>query len=184
LLKLIGPSFVISHSAGATYPILWSDECPDLIVGNVNLEAGNTPFQSLVGNATVPAVGRTRSRPWGLTNTPLHYDPPITNSSDLDPVMVGPDTLALRSCFLQGGTVYKLPNVNKVKYVLFTAEASPHITYDHCMIDYLKQVGGNPEWIKLGDIGIHGNGHFVFLEKNSLQIVQVVGDWLKNHTKY
>ena len=39
------------------------------------------------------------------------------------------------------------------------------------------------EWIKLGDIGIHGNGHFSFLEKNNLQIAAVVESWIKeaNH---
>jgi hypothetical protein len=184
LLKLIGPSFVISHSGSAVYAIHWSDQCPDLIVGNVNLEPSSLPFQSLIGNATVPAVGRTRSRPWGLTTQKLNYSPAITNASLLNPVEVGQDNLANRSCFFQGGpTIYTLPNVNKVPYVAFTAEASPHITYDHCVIEYLKQVGGNPEWIKLSDLGIHGNGHFSYLEKNNLQVVAALGGWMKNHTK-
>lgn len=182
LLKLIGPSFTISHSIGSTYPILISDECPDFVMGSVNLEAGNTPFQSYVGNSTVPAVGRTSARPWGLTTTKLGYEPAITNSSDLDPISVGNDTAGLRSCLLQSEPAHQLPNIAKVPYVLVTGEASPHITYDHCMINFLEQAGVSPDWIKLGDLGINGNGHFLFLEKNNLEIAEVVHQWISNQT--
>lgn len=183
LLNLIGPSFLISHSIGSTYPILLSDECPDLIRGSINLEPGNTPFESYVGNSTVPAVGRTTGgRPWGLTTTPLKYVPAITNSSELGPVTVGIDTTGLRSCLQQSAPAHQLPNVAKVPYVLITGEASPHITYDHCMVAFLTQAGVDPDWIKLGDIGIHGNGHFLYLEKNNLEIAAVVEKWIHNTT--
>ena len=32
--------------------------------------------------------------------------------------------------------------------------------------------------VKLADLGIHGNGHFMMLEKNSLEIAAVIADWL------
>jgi len=35
------------------------------------------------------------------------------------------------------------------------------------------------EWIKLGEIGIHGNDHLSFLEKNNLQIAAVVESLIK-----
>jgi hypothetical protein len=54
-----------------------------------------------------------------------------------------------------------------------------HITYDHCIIDYLKQVGADPEWIKLSDIGIKGNAHFMHLEKNNGEVAGVVLDWIE-----
>jgi pimeloyl-ACP methyl ester carboxylesterase len=178
LLSLIGPSYTICHSAGCTYTALMSDQCPDLLVANLNLEPGNIPFQSLVGNATVPAVGRTRSRPWGLTNTKITYNPPVTNAStDLKVVEVGVDTPALRSCFLQSNasTIRTLPQIAKVPYVMFTAANSPHITYDHCFVSYLAQAGvPDVTWIKFGDLGIQGNGHFFYIELNNLQLAAVV----------
>ena len=33
-------------------------------------------------------------------------------------------------------------------------------------------------FIKLADLGIHGNGHMMMLEKNSDQVAQVIADWL------
>ncbi|KAE9367685.1 alpha/beta-hydrolase [Stipitochalara longipes BDJ] len=171
LLSLIGPSFLVSHSIGAIHPILLSDECPSLVVGNVNLEPGNIPFESYVGNAT-SSVGRTAARPFGLTVTNLNYDPPISNYTDLITETVAEDTLALRSCIQQSNstanyTIHTLPNVAKVPYVAFTGEASPHITYDHCVMNYLNQVGVNTNWIKMADVGVHGNARFGYLELNN-----------------
>jgi hypothetical protein len=60
-----------------------------------------------------------------------------------------------------------------------TGEASVHITYDHCAIDFLKQAGGKPEWIKLSEWGIKGNGHFLHVEKNNLQIAGLVDAWIR-----
>jgi hypothetical protein len=182
LLELLGPSFTISHSIGASYPILFSDQCPELMLGNVNIEPGNIPFESYVGNATVPAVGRTASRPWGLTNTPLTYSPPITDPSQLQTITVGNDTAGLRSCILQTNPPHTLPNIAKVPYVAITGEASPHITYDQCIINFLKQAGASPDWIKLGNLGIHGNGHFSYLEKNNLDVAAVAEQWIANRT--
>ncbi|CAD0100068.1 unnamed protein product, partial [Aureobasidium mustum] len=180
LLSLIGPSFLISHSIGALHPLLLSNDCPSLVAGNVNLEPGNIPFQSYVGNAT-SSVGRTSARPWGMTNTHVTYDPAISNSSELTYELVGDDTPAKRSCYMQTGTIHKLTEIAKVKYVALTGSASPHITYEHCVIDFLQQAGVAAEWIKLADRGITGNGHFSYLEKNSPQIAGVVHEWIQTN---
>ncbi|ESZ97760.1 hypothetical protein SBOR_1842 [Sclerotinia borealis F-4128] len=183
LLHLIGPSFLISHSIGAIHPIVISDECPDLVLGNVNLEPGNIPFESYTGNAT-SSVGRTTTRPFGLTVSNLNYDPPISNYTDLITETVGEDTLERRSCIQQSSTaenytIHTLPNIAKVPYVAFTGEASPHITYEHCIIQYLNQVGVKANWIKMADVGVHGNAHFGFLEKNNVEYFKVVESWIK-----
>ncbi|KAL5115537.1 hypothetical protein ACEQ8H_006600 [Pleosporales sp. CAS-2024a] len=171
LLSMIGQSYTVCHSAGCTYTAIWSDACPDLLRANINLEPGNLPFTSLIGNATVPGVGRTAARPCGLTYTPLQFDPPVTNCSSIATVEVGPDDRANRSCILQTGTIHKLTQLSKVPYIMITSEASPHITYDHCFVDFFNQMGlTNFQWVKLADIGIKGNAHFMFLEKNNLDI--------------
>jgi hypothetical protein len=43
---------------------------------------------------------------------------------------------------------------------------------------FLKQAGVDNDFIPLPDIGIHGNSHYLMLEKNSMQIAGVVADWL------
>ena len=182
LLSIIGKSFLISHSIGALYPILLSDECPDLIAGNLNLDPATIPFESNYGSIDSPNAGRTPSRKWGLTDTPLTYSPPAKRPEDLKPVRVGNDSAATRSCLLQSDPPRSLPKINRVPYVAITGEASQHATYDHCVLDYLRQAGGKPEWIKLAKIGIKGNGHFGYLEKNSEQIARVAEKWLQRHS--
>jgi hypothetical protein len=58
---------------------------------------------------------------------------------------------------------------------MVTGEASPHITYDHCFVEYFKQMGiTNYQWVKLADVGIRGNAHFLFLEKNNREIAAAI----------
>ena len=188
LLSLIGASNLLCHSNGCAYTALMSDQCPELVNANFNLEPGNLPFQSLIGNSTVPSVGRSRSRPYGLTNTPITYDPPVANATtDLITVEVGPDTPGNRSCFLQSpdSPIHTLTQISKVPYIMFTAANSPHITYDHCFVSYLAQAGvPDVTWIKFGDLGIQGNAHFSFIEENNLELAAVVeGEIAKRDSK-
>ena len=182
LLSIIGRSFLVSHSIGAIHPILLSDQCPDLIAGNLNLEPTTVPFESIFGGPSSPNAGRAPARKWGLTNTPLNYFPAASSPDDLKPVRVGPDSAATRSCLQQSEPARKLPNINKVPYVALTGEASQHAGYDHCIVNYLQQAGGNPEWIRLEEIGIRGNGHFGYLERNSEQIARVAERWFQRHS--
>lgn len=50
--------------------------------------------------------------------------------------------------------------------------------YDRCTIKFLEQAGVNVEWLRLEDVGIRGNGHMFFLEKNSEEIAEVLERWL------
>lgn len=179
LLELIGPAFLVSHSIGALHPVLLSNDCPDLVAGNINLEPATIPFESYTGNTT-SSVGRTSARPWGLTNTPITYYPAISNYTELQTVTVGNDTLALRSCIMQAEPARTLPEIAKVPYVALTGSASPHITYDQCVINYLRQAGVAAEWIKMADRGIYGNGHFGYLELNSERYFEVVHEWIQS----
>ena len=43
---------------------------------------------------------------------------------------------------------------------------------------YLTQAGVRNAMIRLGDVGIHGNGHMMMLEQNSDDIAAVMRDWL------
>jgi uncharacterized metal-binding protein len=59
-----------------------------------------------------------------------------------------------------------------------TSEASYHAPYDHCTVKYLQQAGVKPSYIRLADIGIHGNSHVMMPEKNSKEIAGVIAAWL------
>ena len=62
--------------------------------------------------------------------------------------------------------------------LVVTGEASYHASYDHCTVKYLQQAGVRSTWIKLTDVGIHGNGHMMMLEKNNRDIAALMSDWL------
>lgn len=176
LLSIIGPSYTISHSAGAIYPILLSNDCGQHVAGNINLESATTPFYF----PSTGSLSGTVTRPWGLTNTPIDYVPAVSDASELVTVEVGNSTLGHRSCYLQKEPARQLPKIAAVKYLLITSEASVHATYDHCIIAYLNQTGGSPDWIHLAERGIHGNGHFMHLEKNNQEIADVVLGWIES----
>ncbi|KAH6642243.1 Alpha/Beta hydrolase protein [Boeremia exigua] len=179
LLSLIGPSYLFSHSLGALYPILLSNDCPENVAGNINLEHSTQPFWNY--GLTIDSGSATR--PWGLTNTPLDYEPPVADPSELQQIIVGNDTLARRNCHLQAEPARKLPKIASVPYLCLTGEASVHATYDHCVIDFLEQAGGSPDWIKLAERNITGNGHFMHIEKNNMKIAMVIEDWIQGGTK-
>jgi len=79
---------------------------------------------------------------------------------------------------MQTSPARQLSNLGKVPILVLTSEASYHTTYDHCTVKYLEQVGLHPTWIKLADVGIHGNGHMMMLEKNNFEIANVMSRWL------
>lgn len=67
LLSLIGePAYVVSHSIGARVPLVMSNDCPDLMAGNINVEGTTIPFWSYGWG-----LGGSRTNPWGLSLTPL-----------------------------------------------------------------------------------------------------------------
>ena len=63
--------------------------------------------------------------------------------------------------------------------MIVTSEASFHAPYDYCTVNYLVQAGVKVQWLNLPEVGIHGNAHFMFMELNSLDIVQQVEPWIE-----
>src|SRR5207249_11801915 len=84
----------------------------------------------------------------------------------------------MSKCWLKNSQGRQLPKLQKITIVIMTAEASYHAPYDQCTVKYQEQAGVHPTWIKLADIGIHGNGHMMMLEKNNLDIAAVISTWL------
>jgi pimeloyl-ACP methyl ester carboxylesterase len=81
-------------------------------------------------------------------------------------------------CWAQQEPARKLANLQNTPVLIVTSEASYHASYDHCTVRYLAQAGVKSTFIRLPDVGIHGNGHMMMLEKNSDAIAKVMADWL------
>jgi len=181
LLDRIGPAIVLTHSQSGAFGWPVADRRPDLVKAIVAVEPNGPPFFD-VTNVPAPEWFRdsaTQTRPWGVTAVPLSYAPPANNTSDLAILrQEKPDAPDLTKCWLQKSQARQLPNLQKIPILIMTAEASYHAPYDHCTVKYLEQAGVHSTWIKLADIGIHGNGHMMMLEKNNLDIAAVISTWL------
>lgn len=62
-----------------------------------------------------------------------------------------------------------------------SAEASYHAVYDHCTVAYLLQAGVDVEFLELAKVGVHGNGHMMFLELNNLEVAGKILPWIDHH---
>jgi pimeloyl-ACP methyl ester carboxylesterase len=182
LLQKIGPAILLTHSQSGAFGWPVADARPDLVKAILAIEPSGPPFFD-IQNVSAPEWFRydaTKTRPWGVTADPLSYTPPAANASDLEIVQQdksdGPD---LSRCWMQKEPARRLSNLQKVPILILTSEASYHAPYDHCTVKYLEQSGVHTTWIKLSDIGIHGNGHMMMLEKNNLEIAAVLSRWLE-----
>jgi pimeloyl-ACP methyl ester carboxylesterase len=181
LLEKIGPAILLTHSQSGAFGWPVADARPDLVKAILAVEPSGPPFFD-IQNVRAPEWFRyapTKARPWGVTADPLAYSPPAANASDLEIVQQEkPDGPDLSTCWMQKEPARQLPNLQKVPILVLSSEASYHASYDHCTVKYLEQAGVPTMWIRLGDVGIHGNGHMMMLEKNNLEIAAVLSRWL------
>jgi pimeloyl-ACP methyl ester carboxylesterase len=179
LLDKIGSSILISHSQGGPYGWGIGDSRPNLVKALVALEPEGPTFENQI-QRTGPA------RPYGITTTPILYSPPVNLTADptaFSTVRIFPNDTNLASCLLQTEPAKQIVNLKKFPILMYTTEASYHAFYDHCTYEYLKQAGVNPDWLQLKDIGIHGNAHFSFMEKNNMEIVPLLDMWIRRAVK-
>jgi len=182
LLDKIGPAIVVTHSQGGPFGWKLADARPHLVKALVALESEGPPFESYAAAPFDPSYIRpaaNRNRPFGLTLLPLAYEPPIgSDASLLARKNISAPNANLSSCILQAAPARKLANLSKVPVLFVTAEASYHAVYDHCTVAFLRQAGVEVEFLELGKVGIHGNGHFMFMELNNLVVAERVYQWL------
>lgn len=173
LLKKIGPAVLISHSQGGLIPWAIADVVPDLVKAIVSIEPTGPPFED-----AVTSTGKTR--PYGITNIPITYSPaPENTTAPLETQVVRNTEPGLDHCIIQASPARQLVNLKNIPVLVESSESSYHVVYDGCTVQFLKQAGVSAEWLKLGDIGIHGNGHLHFMEKNSDEIAAVLEKWIK-----
>jgi pimeloyl-ACP methyl ester carboxylesterase len=177
LLDKIGPAIVLTHSQSGSFGWLIADARPKLVKGIIAIEPAGPPFEATI-------IGTGRTRPWGPTDIPITYDPPVKDPSEIaierEAQPDGPD---LFTCWMQKAPARQLPNLKGIPVMIMASEASYHQAYDHCTAKYLEQAGVKTEYIRLQDKGIHGNGHMVMIEKNNLDIAHVIDEWVVKNVK-
>ena len=179
LIDKVGLCVLFVHSQSGPYGWVAGDSRPKLVKGIVAIEPEGPPF------VQVPGIGG-KARIDGVTRLPLLYDPPVVNiSRDLQTVQLPPPPgkeILYIPCTVQAAPPRKLVNLARVPVALVTGEASYHAPYDWCTIEYFKQTGVKATWLDLGRLGVKGDGHFVFLEKNNLASAKLVLDWILTNT--
>ncbi|HTC63172.1 MAG TPA: hypothetical protein VK709_10045 [Candidatus Saccharimonadales bacterium] len=177
LLDLINqPVILLLHSGVSTSGWELADARPKLIKGIVAAEPVAPPIEEA-------ERGRTGSgRLWGLTNLPVHYDPPIKDASELQTVRQdkadGPDLIP---CWVQKEPAHKLVNLESIPVLDVSGEASYHRPYSHCIAKWLNQAGVKTTYVNLEDVGLSGNGHIMMAEKNSAAISKFLESWIEKN---
>jgi hypothetical protein len=115
---------------------------------------------------------------------PLHYDPPISSPSELK-VHLKPSTrLDEVGCYVQDEPAHKLVSYEGLRVLSISAEGTYHRVFDACMPEWLNQAGAKDDFIRLEDVGIHGNMHEMFLDRNSDVIIKWIDDWLNKNINH
>ena len=180
LLDRIGPAVLLTHSQSGTFHWPIADARPKLVKAIIAVEPNGPPvYETEFKGAPEWFADMGKKKSSGLGEVPLTYDPPLKPGEELAFVKQDqPDRPDLVRCWQQQEPARKLKNLAGIPIVIVMSEASYHAAYDHCTANYLTQAGVQNSMIKLGEIGINGNGHMMMLEKNSDDIAAVMRDWL------
>jgi len=177
LLDRIGqPVILLLHSGVSSSGWELADARPKLIKAIVAAEPVAPPIENAERGSTGPG------RLWGLTNLPVHYDPPIKEASELQTVRQekadGPDLIP---CWIQKEPARKLVNLVGIPVLDVSGEASYHRPYSHCIAKWLNQAGVKTTYVNLEDVGLRGNGHIMLAEKNSTEIAKYLQSWIQKN---
>ena len=167
LVDRIGPCILLTHAFGGFFGWGVADRRPNLVRGIFCMEINGNPFAAQLR--------------WGLTASPMTYDPPVTDPSQFQLVdrALPPDSPRpiVPTYKLQAEPAHKWKNLRGIPIGWLTSEfgagGSPISN-----VEFLKQVGCSAEMVRLRDYGIVGNGNLMLLEKNNHEVFGVVRDWL------
>ncbi len=179
LMDLIGQPVVLLLHSGVG-PIGWGavDLRPKLVKAILAPEPLSPPIEDAERGRTGPA------RLWGLTNRPVHYDPPVSDPKELHPVREDKaDGPGLIPCWVQQEPAHKLVNFVGIPVLNLSGSASYHRPYAHCTAKWIIQAGGKATYVRLEDVGLPGNGHQMMSEKNSAGIAKYMMDWLEKNAR-
>lgn len=172
LLDKIGPAILLTHSQAGLLGWAIGEARPDRVKAIIALEPSGPPFHNV-------SPGNPKARAFGLTDIPLTYDPPLEKGESLrveqEKQSAGEGLIA---CTLQQAPARQLVHFQGIPVMILVGEASYHAPYDHCTAAYLAQAGVKTDFVRLEEVGVRGNGHMSMLEKNNLQVADVIMKWV------
>lgn len=173
------PVIILSHSQGGPAGWLLADARPNQVKAIVTVEPAAPPIKG-VDTAKLAYNNGGGGLSWGVTSSPIHYDPPIQNPSELQVMLEEKSDIPgdVVACYVQKEPARKLVNLEKIPVVYLSSEGGYHREYDHCIPKWLNQAGVKTQYVRMEDVGLHGNGHEMMLEKNSDEIAKFMSTWL------
>jgi pimeloyl-ACP methyl ester carboxylesterase len=173
LLDKIGDAILISHSQAG--PLGWGvgDRRPDAVKGIIAIEPEGPPFENQI-------IHSGAARPYGIATLPLTYDPPIMDVvTELHTRRINSTRSDRSDCILQQDPARRLINLARFPVLLLVTEASYHACYDYCTLAFMEQAETQVDYLDLPEVGIYGNAHFSFMERNNLQIASLLDAWIR-----
>jgi pimeloyl-ACP methyl ester carboxylesterase len=183
LLDMIGtPVILLTHSQGGAFGWLVADARPNMVKAVVTVEPAAPPIKGV--DAAKVSYTDAGGLSWGVTSSPIAYEPAVNNPSELRTVLE-PNAPAPGKvpCYVQNEPARKLKNLQNIPVLFLSGEGGYHREYDHCLAKWLNQAGVKTEYVELETVGLTGNGHMMMLEKNSAAIAKFMGSWLTKITK-
>jgi len=167
LVDRLGPCIIHGHAFGGFFGWGVADRRPQLVKGILCMEINGNPFE--------------RQLRWGVTASPMTYDPPVTDLKQFSLVDRTPPPDSPRPIAspykLQAEPARRWKNLQQIPIGWITSEfgagGSPVAN-----VAFLKQVGCQVDLLRLRDYGINGNGNLMLMEKNNHEVFGVLRDWL------
>ena len=167
LVDRIGPCILHGHAFGGFFSWGVADRRAALVKGIVCMEINGNPFE--------------RQLRWGLTASPMTYDPPVSDLKQFSLVDRTPPSDSPRPIAspykLQAEPARKWKTLKGIPIAWLTSEfgagGSPVAN-----VEFLKQVGCTVEMLRLRNYGITGNGNLMLMERNNHEVFAVLREWL------
>lgn len=175
LLEKIGPAILLTHSQSGPFGWLLADRCPSLVKGIVALEPSGPPFST---DLTKPVA-----KNYGIAELPLHYEPEVRLPGDIQLKLLKAENPEQTNGWVFAEPAPKLTHLQGIPILLLVSESSYHAEYDHLTSYVLRQCGVEHDFVRLEEAGIHGNGHMMMLEKNNIEISELILNWLRRYMK-
>lgn len=163
LLDEIGPAIIMTHRDSSPLAWLVADERPNLVKAIIALEPSGPAFGPLT---------------WGVTSSRITYDPPVANADELATV-TAPAEPGVAPYRLQTSPPRRLKNLKDIPIAVVTAEASAANRTDPGTVAFLRQAGCTVDHLRLGELGVHGNGPYMMLEKNNREALAPILAWVE-----
>jgi hypothetical protein len=150
LLDKIGPAILMPHSMSGPYAMLTAIKTP-----KVKAIYGYEPAAYVYPKGEPRPEIRQGNGQVYRTDT---YEVPLEDFMKLTKIPI---------CIVYGDNIPKEP-INGRRAQALAAQQ---------FVGALKRHGGDATYLELPDVGIHGNGHFMFFDTNNIQVADLASKW-------